>query len=193
MKKFVPLLLFLIIVVQFTSCEEDIEKRQATFTATMPVDDLSFSRPGSIINGVPEADGFNLNAQWKEGDKIQIFVRQDGKVYQSESSVTISDINSDSKLCSFIVTLPKSINRDKDYNIIGVTGVEAYIDGTDVVASCDLTRVGIDSSDAPLLPMWFTAKKGSNQAKFRHLWPTKFSMYITVLSRVSRLSTEDLR
>ena len=38
-----------------------------------------------------------------------------------------------------------------------------------MIASCDLKRMGIDSDDAPLLPMWFTAKKGSNQAKFRHL------------------------
>ena len=95
MKKFAPLLLFLIIVVLLTSCEEDIEKRQVTFTAMMPSDDLSSSRLGSIINGVPAADGFNLNAQWKESDKIQIFVRQDGKVYQLESPATIYDISSD--------------------------------------------------------------------------------------------------
>ncbi|MBR5118423.1 MAG: hypothetical protein IK100_07245 [Muribaculaceae bacterium] len=169
MKKYAPLLLLLLTVVLLPSCEEDIEKRQVTFTATMPADDLSFSRLGSIINGVPAADGFNLNAQWKEGDKIQVFVRQDGKVYQAESPAAISNISSDGKTCSLQITLPKSINRDKGYDIIGVTGVEAYIDGTDVIAPCDLTRVGVESSDAPLLPMWFTAKKGSNQAKFRHL------------------------
>ena len=169
MKKFVPLLLFLIIVVLLTSCEEDIEKCQVVFTATMPSDDLSFSRLGSIINGVPDADGFNLNAQWKEGDKIQIFVRQDGKVYQADSPSTVSDISSDGKTCTFKLVLPKSVKPDREYEIIGVTGVEAYIDGTDVIASCALTRVGVNSSDAPLLPMWFTAKKGSNQAKFRHL------------------------
>ena len=168
MKKFAPLLLFLIIVVLLTSCEEDIEKRQVTFTATMPSDDLSSSRPGSIINGVQTVDGFNLNAQWKNGDKIQIFVRQGGAVYQAESPA-VSDISSDGKTCSLQVTLPKSVKPDSDYDIIGVTGVEAQSDGSNVVASCVLTRVGIDSSDAPLLPMWFTAKKGSNQAKFRHL------------------------
>ena len=156
-------------VALFTSCEDDIGKRQAVFTATMPADDLSSTRPGSIINGVPAADGFNLNAQWKEGDKIQIFVRQDGKVYQAESPSTVSDISSDGKTCSFEIVLPKSVNRDKDYEIIGVTGVEACIDGDDIIATCALTRLGIDSNDAPLLPMWFTTKKGSNQAKFRHL------------------------
>ena len=169
MKKIVPLLLLLLTVALLPSCEEDIEKRQATFTATMPSDDLTSFRPGSIINGVPEADGFNLNAQWKDGDKIQIFVLQDGKVYQLESPSIVSDISSDGKTSSFHVTLPKSVNRDKDYDIIGVTGVEAYINGADVIASCDLKRVGVDGSGAPLLPMWFTAKKGSNQAKFRHL------------------------
>ena len=169
MKRFAQLLFLLISVMLLSSCEDDIGKRQVAFTATMPSDDLSSSRPGSIINGVPEGDGFNLNAQWKEGDKIQIFVRQDGKVYQAESPATVSDISSDGKTCTFELLLPKSVNRDKDYDIIGVTGVEAYIEGEDVIASCTLTRVGIDDNEAQLLPMWFTAKKGSNQAKFRHM------------------------
>ncbi len=170
MKKYALLLLAMFTMTLFTtSCEEDIEKRQVTFTATMPSDDLSSSRLGSIINGVPASDGFNLKAQWKEGDKIQIFVRQDGRVYQIESPFTVSDISSDGKACSLELVLPKSVNRDRDYDIIGVTGVEAYIDGADVIASCDLKRVGVDGSGAPLLPMWFTAKKGSNQAKLRHL------------------------
>ena len=168
-KYFLSLIALLACVALFTSCEDDIEKRQVTFTATMPSDDLSFSRPGSIINGVPASDGFNLRSQWKDGDKILIFVRQDDKVYQAESPSIVSDISSDGKTCSFQVTLPKSVKPDKDYDIIGVTGVEAYMDGADVVASCDLKRVAIDSSDTPLLPMWFTAKKGSTQAKFRHL------------------------
>ena len=169
MKKYPSLYIFLLLLLLLTSCEEDIEKRQLTFTAIMPADDLSFSRPGSIINGVPAADGYNLNVQWKEGDKIQIFVRQHGKVYQAESPATVSDISSNGKTCTFELVLPKSVNRDKDYDIIGVTGVEAYVDDTDVIASCTLTRVGIDGSDAPLLPMWFTCKKGNTQAKFRHL------------------------
>ncbi|MBR5118422.1 MAG: hypothetical protein IK100_07240 [Muribaculaceae bacterium] len=168
MKKYASLLLLLIAVVLLPSCEEDIEKRQVVFTATMPSDDLSSSRLGSIINGVPAADGFNLNAQWKEGDKIQIFVRQDGKVYQLESPAAISDISSDGKTCSFMVTLPKSVNRNKDYDIIGVTGVEANIDGENVIALCNMMRVGTERFNE-ILPMWFTAKKGSTQAKFRHL------------------------
>ena len=133
----------------------------------MPSDDLSSSRPGSIINGVPTIDGFNLNAQWKNGDKIQIFVRQGGAVCQAESPA-VSDISSDGKLCSFMVTLPKSVNRDKDYEIIGVTGVEAQIDVSNVVALCTMNRVSAERFDE-IFPMWFTCKKGSNQAKFRHL------------------------
>ena len=169
MKKHYLLLILLLSMALFPSCEDDISKRQAVFTATMPSDDLSSLRPGSIINGVPAADGFNLNARWRDGDKIQIFVRQDGRVYQVENPAVVSGIGSDGKTCSFELVLPKSVKPDRDYDIIGVTGVEAYIDGEDVIASCELKRVGIDSDDAPLLPMWFTAKKGSNQAKFRHL------------------------
>ncbi len=127
MKNF-ALLILLIAVALFTSCEDDIAKRQAVFTATMPADDLSSLRPGSIINGIPDGDGFNLNGQWKEGDKIQIFVRQDGKVYQAESPSTVSDISSDGKTCSFELVLPKSVKPDRDYEIIGVTGVEACIE-----------------------------------------------------------------
>jgi hypothetical protein len=168
MKNF-ALLFLLIAVALLTSCEDDIGKRQAVFTATIPSDDLSSTRPGSIINGMPAADGFNLNAQWKVGDKIQIFVRQDGKVYQAESPSTVSDISSDGKTCSFELMLPKPVDRDRDYDIIGVTGVEAYIDGEDVIAICNIKRVGIDGKDSPLLPMWFTCKKGNTQAKFSHL------------------------
>ena len=169
MKKFVPLFLCFFALALSTSCEDDISKRQAVFTATMPADDLSSSRPGSIINGIPDGDGFNLNAQWKDGDKIQIFVRQDGKVYQADSPSTVSDISSDGKTCSFELVLPKSVNRDKDYEIIGVTGVDAYIDGDDIIATCALTRVGIDGNGELSLPMWFTCKKGNTQAKFSHL------------------------
>ncbi len=168
MKIFVPFLLLLLTVMLLPSCEEDIEKRQMTFTATMPADDLSSSRPGSIINGAPSPDGFNLDAQWKSGDNIQIFVRQGDKVYQLESPSTVSDISSDGKTCSFMVTLPKSVNRDKDYDIIGVTGVEAQIDGENVVALCTMKRVDTERFNE-ILPMWFIAKKGSTQAKFRHL------------------------
>ena len=167
-KYFLSLIALLACVVLLPSCEEDIEKRQVTFTATMPSDDLSSSRLGSIINGMPAADGFNLNAQWKEGDKIQIFVRQDGKVYQLESPAAISNISSDGKTCSFMVTLPKSVNRNKDYDIIGVTGAEAQIDGENVIALCNMKREGAERFNE-MLPMWFTAKKGSTQAKFRHL------------------------
>ena len=135
MKKYFTLFM-LIVVALFTSCEDDIAKRQAVFTATVPAEDLSSSRPGSIINGIPDGDEFNLNALWKDGDKIQIFVRQDGKVYQAESTSTVSDISSDGKTCSFELVLPKSVKTDRDYDIIGVTGVEAYIDGNDVIATC---------------------------------------------------------
>ena len=169
MKKYIQIFLLLITLVLLPSCEDDIAKRQAVFTATMPSDDLSSSRPGSIINGVPAVDAFNLNAQWKNGDKIQIFIRQDGKVYKVESPSTVSDISSDGKTCSFELVLPKSVKPDREYEIIGVTGVEAYIDGDDIIATCALTRVGIDGNGSVSLPMWFTTKKGSNQAKFRHL------------------------
>ena len=170
MKKYLlSLIALLACVALLPSCEEDIEKRQVTFTATMPSDDLSFSRPGSIINGVPAADGFNLKAQWKDGDRIQIFVRQDGKVYQAESPSSVSDISGDGKTCTFELVLPTSVKTDQDYEIIGVTGTEAYIEGADVIASCTLTRLGIDGNGSVSLPMWFTAKKGSNQVKLRHL------------------------
>ncbi len=169
MKKILfSLIALLACVALLPSCEEDFEKRQVTFTATMPSDDLSSSRLGCIINGVPAADGFNLNAQWKESDKIQIFVSQDSKVYQLESPAIIYDISSDGKTCSFMITLPKSVNRGKDYEIIGVTGVEAQIDGSNVVALCTMKRVGTERFNE-MLPMWFMAKKGSTQAKFRHL------------------------
>ena len=171
MKKYLlSLIALLACVALLTSCEDnDLENLQVVFTATMPSDDLSFSRPGCIINGVPATDGFNLRALWKDGDKIQIFIRQDGKVYQVETPSTVSDISSDGKTCSFEFVLPKSVKPDRDYDIIGVTGVEAQIDGLNVVALCTMKRVSTESSNEFLLPMWFTAKKDGNKANFRHL------------------------
>ena len=184
MKKIASLLLLLLTVAQLTSCEEDIEKRQVIFTATMPNDDLSSSRPGCIINGVPAADAFNLSDQWKTGDKIQIFVRQDGKVYQAESLSVVSDISNDGKTCSFEFVLPKSVKPDSDYEIIGVTGVEAQIDGSNVVALCNLKRESFDSGKSVVLPMWFTAKKGSSKANFRHLCAYEI-LYVSNVSDAS--------
>ncbi len=181
MKKYASLLLLLLTVVLLSSCEEDIEKRQVTFTAMMPNDDLSSFRPGCIINGVPATDAFNLTAQWKDGDKIKIYILQDEKVYEVESVPSINDISSDGKTCSFQFTLPKKVNRDKDYDVIGVTGVEVYIYESKVIGLCNMKRVSTERSNEIVLPMWFTAKKGSNQAKFRHLCSFEV-LYINNLS-----------
>ena len=170
MKKILfSLIALLACVVLFTSCEEDIEKRQVTFTATMPSDDLTSFRPGSIINGVPASDAFNLSAQWKDGDKIQIYILQNEKVYEVESPPTINDISSDGKTCSFQFTLPKKVKADSDYDVIGVMGVEVYVYDSKVIGLCTMKRVSTERSDEIVLPIWFTAKKGSNQAKFRHM------------------------
>ena len=100
--KYFALLLLLISAALLTSCDDnDPESRQMTFTAAMPTDDWSASRPSSILNGVPEEDDFNLVTQWHDGDKIRLFVRQGDKVYQVESPATIYDISSDGKTCSF--------------------------------------------------------------------------------------------
>ena len=153
------------------SCDDnDMESRQVTFTASLPADDWSASRPSSILNGVPEEDDFNLETRWNEGDKIQLFVRQDDKVYQVESQSTVYDIGSDGKTCSFQFTLPKSVKTGRDYDVIGVSGLDVIVDGEDVIALCGVKRVGIDRNGAVSLPLWFTSKKGSSQAKFRHLF-----------------------
>ena len=94
MKKYLLSLIALVACMALLpSCEEDIEKRQTTFTATMPADDLSFSRLGSIINGVPAADGFNLNAQWKEGDNYE--VRQDYTLSMKKTDDSNEEISYD--------------------------------------------------------------------------------------------------
>ncbi|MBR5639798.1 MAG: hypothetical protein IKW83_08555 [Muribaculaceae bacterium] len=169
-KYLLSLIALLACIALLTSCEDNnLENRQVTFTATMPADDLSSSRPGSIINGVPAADGFNLSSRWKDGDKIHIIVRQDDKVYQVESPSTIYDISSDGKTCSFQFTLPKSVKPDRDYDVIGVMGAEVYLYDSNVIGLCTMKRVSTERSNEILLPMWFTAKKDGNKANFRHL------------------------
>ena len=169
--KYFALLFLLISAALLTSCDDnDPESRQITFTAAMPTDDWSASRPSSILNGVPEEDDFNLVTQWHDGDKIRLFVRQGDKVYQVESPATIYDISSDGKTCSFQFTLPKSVKTDRDYDIFGVVGLDVIVDGEDVIALCGVKRVGVDRDGAVSLPIWFTSKKGTSQVKFRHLF-----------------------
>lgn len=160
------------------ACDEDEVampgSRQIECTATMPGESRQ-SSPSRKVVSVPSGEGsLDLIARWKEGDEIQIFVRQAGKVYKTDKAAAVYGISGDGKSCSFRFTLPSSVDPEKDYEVIGVTGVETVtVSGTDVVAVSTLRRVSLESDGEAPSPMWFvTAMSASTtalEARFRHL------------------------
>ena len=108
MKKIALILLLSITMSWLSSCDEK-DAPSVVFTALIPDEDMSSQRPGSIIKDITMSQGinsFNLSARWKDGDVIQLFVRQGGKIYQVENLATVFDISADGKKCSFNFTMP---------------------------------------------------------------------------------------
>lgn len=152
------------------------EDREIVFSATMPGDDAPSTRPGSLkgVTVSSSDDVLNLVARWKEGDKIQIFVRQDNVVHKVEQPCDIYDIGSNGKTCSFLFRLPPAVKAEKDYDVIGVSGVESTtISGSDVVALSTMRRIALESGGEAESPVWFVMTKNSSttgyKAQFKHL------------------------
>ena len=150
--------------------------REIVFTATMPGDDAPSTRPGSLkgVTVSSSDDVLNLVARWKEGDKIQIFVRQDNVVHKVEQPCDIYDIGSNGKTCSFMFLLPPAVKAEKYYDVIGVSGVETTsISGSDVVAVSTMRRIALESGGEAESPVWFVMTKNSSttgyKAQFKHL------------------------
>jgi hypothetical protein len=151
--------------------------REIVFTATMPGDDTSALQPGtlkSVVTVSSNDESLNLVAKWKEDDKIQIYVRQEGKVYKVEQLCSIYDIGSNGKTCSFMFSLPSAVDAEKDYDVIGVTGVSTtYISGSDVIAVSQLKRTAVEANGEVASPLWFVTTKSASsaglQAQFQHL------------------------
>ena len=172
----------LLILLLLGACAEDEllqqnEDREIVFNATMPGDDTSAPQPGtlkSVVTVSPNDDVLNLVAKWKEGDKIQIYVRQNGTVYKVEQLCDIYDISGNGKTCSFMFSLPSAVDPEKDYDVIGVTGVETTsISGSDVIAVSQLRRTAVEANGEVASPLWFVTTKSASsaglQAQFQHL------------------------
>ena len=143
MKKIALILLLSITMSWLSSCDEK-DAPSVVFTALIPDEDMSSQRPGSIIKDITMSQGinsFNLSARWKDGDVIQLFVRQGGKIYQVENLATVFDISADGKKCSFNFTMPSLVNESLEYEIIGVTGIDAHIEGQNVVVNSSMKRI----------------------------------------------------
>lgn len=143
-------------------------------TATMP-DDGTSSNHGTLKGVAVSSDDNTLNliTKWKSGDKIQVFVRQDNKVYKVSEESAVYNISSDGKTCSFNFSLPSSIDGARVYDVIGVTGISAQASGSEVYATSTLKRMNLDSNGEATSPMWFITAKTNTatnfQAKFQHL------------------------
>ncbi len=171
----------LVLLLLLGACsEEEVMQpasREIVFTATMPGDDTSATQHGtlkSVVTVSSNDESLNLVAKWKEDDKIQIFVRQNNVVYKVEQLCSIYDIGSNGKTCSFMFSLPSAVNAEKDYAVIGVTGVSTtYVSGSDVIAVSQLKRTAVEANGEVASPLWFVTTKSASsaglQAQFRHL------------------------
>ena len=143
-------------------------------TAIMPSDGTTPSH-GTLKGVAVSSDDNTLNliTKWKSGDKIQVFVRQDNKVYKVSEESAVYNISSDGKTCSFNFSLPSSIDGARVYDVIGVTGISAQASGSEVYATSTLKRMNLDSNGEATSPMWFITAKTNTatnfQAKFQHL------------------------
>ena len=143
-------------------------------TAIMP-DDGTTQSHGTLKGVAVSSDDNTLNliTKWKSGDKIQVFVRQDNKVYKVSEESAVYNISSDGKTCSFNFSLPSSIDGARVYDVIGVTGISAQAADNEVIAISDMIRTNLDSNGEATSPMWFITAKTNTatnfQAKFQHL------------------------
>ncbi len=143
-------------------------------TAIMPSDGTTPSH-GTLKGVAVSSDDNTLNliTKWKSGDKIQVFVRQDNKVYKVSEESAVYNISSDGKTCSFNFSLPSSVDGSLVYDVIGVTGISAQAADNEVIASSTMKRTNLDSNGEATSPMWFITAKTNTatnfQAKFQHL------------------------
>ncbi len=135
-----------------------------TVTAAMDTDQ-SLSK----VSLAQADNSLDLISRWQEGDKIQVFARQDGKCYTIDGEVAVEKISSDGKTCSFNILLPGAINTSKSYQVYGVCGVEGatFKDGV-VTFDAAAQRKPLTDFKAPLM---FTASASSTtvEAKFSHI------------------------
>ncbi len=117
-----------------------------------------------------EEGSLNISAKWKDGDKIQLFVKQGNKMY-SLSPSKVYNIGSEGKTCSFGFQLPSEVNAEKPYTIYGLCDVEGMIENGVVKAKSQLRRVSWNEWDDAFAPMWFQSTGGASSiyANFKHL------------------------
>lgn len=158
---------YLVLLLCFSACTEEMEtvndsRRKVEVSASMP-------ESGTRASLTQESGSLNLIAKWKEGDKIRLYILQDGKGY-SLDPVPIHDISADGKSCMFGFQLPSDVNTESPYEIYGLCDAVGEPLGNEniVLANCKLKRMSWSSYTVPL---WFHASGGPSSvyAEFRHL------------------------
>lgn len=112
----------------------------------------------------------NLVARWQEGDQIQLYVKQDKKVY-TLAPTKVQNISQDGKSCTFAFQLPSAVDAERPYTIYGLHDIEGAIADDVVLAKSQLRRVYWNNGDKALAPMWFQSTGGASSiyAQFKHL------------------------
>lgn len=168
-------ILFLCVMFLFTllsSCTEEMLNqsggRQITVNATIPGAD---TQANSTRVSFTQSDGsYNLVARWQEDDQIQLYVKQDKKIY-TLAPTKVQNISQDGKSCTFAFQLPSDVDAARPYTIYGLHDVEGMIADDVVLAKSQLRRVFWSNGGKAVAPMWFQSTGGASSiyAQFKHL------------------------
>lgn len=145
--------------------------RTQTIEATIPVDYASLRTSIS-----PSGNAKDYAVSWRQGDKIDIFIEQEGKVFYMEA-VEAKEISADGKRCKFSYGLPAEIKIGEAYDLYGVHGAKAYAKGGKEVL-IDLQPICGASVAEFVAPLYFhTTIRSSEEVRsvqFKHLGMYQF-------------------
>lgn len=118
----------------------------------------------------------SLVAKWKNGDAVQLFVQQTGKIH-ALGETRISSLSQDGKSCVLEVTLPKDIKVNEGYTLYGFCGRKAKLVNGKIVVDGGLVRKDLNSLQ---VPVWFMASGGpaSLNVTFKHFGAYELTHFI---------------
>ncbi|WP_051617642.1 SUMF1/EgtB/PvdO family nonheme iron enzyme [Prevotella sp. HUN102] len=157
-----------------TDEETKVESTQVFLSAYMPEDDSDMRT--TRVSLAEKQGTMSLVSKWHKDDIVQLFIKQNKKIYVLEDS-PVSSVSNDGKRCVLKLTLPKEIDTEKPYTLYGFCGCKAKLEKDKIILAGSLVRKKLDALQAPV---WFTASGGpkSLNVKFKHLGAYELTHFI---------------
>ena len=119
----------LLAVAIFTGCNKDVsdfskERRLITVTASIPAE-ISGAASGARTRTSIENAESKIVVKWKTGDTINLFIVQDGKIYEI-SGVKLNADPGNAKKAEFTFSLPSGTDVNRDFTLYGVHGLTTF-------------------------------------------------------------------